>query len=188
MAANSGTMPGNQQLPRPLTAVEDVLCSFACECNKTTVAKKGQSCTQLGTEKHDCCEAKIKSHTPPPKLGGEKGYHPNGKPISGPRVPPNIPGGSIWPDACSLDASDKPDQFFDFKFGCPPGQPIRQHIYKKLVAQGIPGPHSTLLKTTPPNPPGWSKGQKPKVIKLGRRLDPPVTKEPKIISTETCNC
>jgi uncharacterized Zn-binding protein involved in type VI secretion len=185
--ANALCAPGNQQLPRPLTPVEDALCEMACECNKIP-PKPGQTCTRLGEEKHKCCDDKIKSSTPPPALGGEQGYHPDGKPISGPRVPPNIPEGSVWPDACSLDAAGKPDQFFDFKFGCPPGQPVRQHTFARLEAAGIPGPHVTLLKQPPQVHPDWSRGQKKKVMDLGENLDPEVNKEPEIISPATCNC
>lgn len=188
--ANSATMPGNQQLPRPLTDVDDALCEMACECNKIS-PKKGQTCSELGTEKHDCCEQKIQAHSSKkasPKLGGERGYDASGKPINAPRVPPNTTPGSCWPDACAVNASGEPTQFFDFKFGCPPGQPVRQHTFKKLAAAGFPGPHVTLLKRPPLVHPDWSRGQKKKVMDLGDQLTPKVIKEPKIISPASCNC
>lgn len=166
-------MPGNQQLPLPLTPAADALCAMACECNKI-VPKPEQRCTELGTEKHDCCEQKIQEHNATnkqPRLGGERGYKQDGTEIHEPRFPPPKPG-SVWPDACSVDAAGNPTQFFDFKFGCPPGQPVRQKLIKK----------------PPLVHPGWSRGQKTKVMKVGRKLEPPVVKEPKIISPASCNC
>ena len=185
--ANSLTAPGNVQTTVPPDVLK-ALCDIFCECNNKP-SPMGATCTRLGTSKHDCCENAIKNeHQPPPALGGEQGYKADGTKINAPRVPPHCEPGSVWPDACSLDSGGNPDQFFDFKFACPQGSPIRQHTYKKLEAQGIPGPHVTLIKSTPPSPPDWSRGQKPKVEKLGAKLNPPVTKEPALINAETCNC
>lgn len=177
--ANSAVPTGNQQPPVPPDVLK-ALCDIFCECNSKP-SPTGVPCTKLGESKHDCCENKIKNeHQPPPALGGEQGYRRDGSKISGPRVPPIEPK-SIWPDACSLDAGGQPNQFFDFKFACPQGAPIREHEYKS-------GARATLIKSSPPVPPDWSPGQKSKVQRMGRKLNPKVTKEPQIINAKVCDC
>ena len=183
---NTVCLAGETQVPvsaAPPKPLQDI----CCECDKKVKPKPGQKCMSLGEEKHKCCEEKIKKHKGTSKLGGERGYTKNGTPISGPRGPGNIPKGSVWPDACTLDSDGNPDQFFDFKFSCPEGTPVREHTYKRPnKARGIvKGARATLL-AGPPKPGKWGRGQKKKVKNLGKKLTPKVTKKPMLVKSSDC--
>jgi hypothetical protein len=116
---------------------------IACDCDKKVkqapAGKKQKTCSQLGREKHACCEKAIQG---PPKaegIDGEQGYGPK---ASKPGDPDRAPltqtrsqiyhagggkalRGTCWPDA-TITGTDGEKKFVDFKFRCPPNTPVRK--------------------------------------------------------------
>jgi hypothetical protein len=125
------TIVGQAPLP-PLTAAE-VLQKMVCDCDSSISQKPGQNCQDLGDEKHDCVDAKIKEHNAAggkPRIGSEMGWQEYIDPLTDMPAVEMIPGarkklprrlrsGTKWPDAVSFDANGDPQQCFDFKFKCP---------------------------------------------------------------------
>ncbi|NVJ26294.1 MULTISPECIES: PAAR-like domain-containing protein [Myxococcus] len=83
--------------------------------------------------------------------------------------------GTCWPDACSLDARGNPSQFFDFKFRCPEGTPIRR---KKGGGWVTASGESACA---------WGKGQQVKYVALSSALGINAkTNPPVIIGNDLC--
>ncbi len=145
-----------------VSAEEQLLQEIMCECDRNPPpAEPPGRCKEIGTAKHQCCEDAINSQQPP-GIGGERGYLKNGKPAN-PRgsYSPAPPKGSGFPDACTVDGNGNPTQFFDFKFPC--GGEADSNFYF---------------------PPG--KSQYDKYLKIGKKLEPPVTKPPRGITSRNC--
>ena len=130
--ANSATLEGETQTPKPTIDWDEVLKEIACKCDKQVQPNKQSTCRQLGQEKHDCCDKEIqkqKNKTGPGRqeqLAPERGYtNPDNPPVSRikmTRLQSWISGKnrrSCWPDAMLLDEKGNPKQLFDFKFKCP---------------------------------------------------------------------
>jgi uncharacterized Zn-binding protein involved in type VI secretion len=99
---------------------ERLLQDIMCRCNRETPKPPG-GCREHGVAKHACCDQAIQDHNPPPEIGGESGYRPDG---SGPfpdRATMEATGqdftGILFPDCCAMSGG-QPTQFFDFKFPC----------------------------------------------------------------------
>jgi len=171
---------------------------IACDCDKKVkqapAGKKQKTCSQLGREKHACCEKAIQG---PPKaegIDGEQGYGPK---ASKPGDPDRAPltqtrsqiyhagggkalRGTCWPDA-TITGTDGEKKFVDFKFRCPPNTPVR-----KKTKGGV-----RYFKTGPtPGPfPSWTvykngTTQKEKYEEVGKKNG--VNGEPEVITTENC--
>ena len=165
---------------------EKALHDIMCECHRNPPpAKPPGECKEIGEAKHECCEKAIKSHTPPPNIGGEKGYLKNGSPAA-PRssYKPAPPKGSGFPDACATDAAGNPTQFFDFKFICPDGT----RYWDKNANKGMGGYRTATGKGTADANFYFPKGrsQYDKYKKIGKKLKPPVTKNPKPLTSRSC--
>jgi hypothetical protein len=177
---------------RPLSpkTIEAKLKAIVCECNRKVQqapkGKKKKTCAELGTEKHDCCEEAIKKEGHD-QIKGEKGYDSKGNPMPAgmTRTQAHAAGlgrGTCWPDAMACDAQGKPDRLYDFKFKCPAGTPIRKA--KK-------GGQRWIYSTGKGPWPTWTKykngyTQKKKYEDLGAKMNPKVSKKPKVITNKGC--
>jgi hypothetical protein len=172
------------ELQAALVAAGNALQEMVCECAEEVKPGPDDTCRSLGTARHSCVNRKIHRHNSEkrtPRLGQEQGYERGtGNPVSTPRGP--IIGepfhqhmrrirGNMWPDGAVLDDFGRPVQFAEFKFQCDQGVPTRKGA---KASQG----------TTPQ---AWSPGQLEKTQDLGRQLDPPVTEEPALITSEACS-
>ncbi|MEM6296737.1 MAG: hypothetical protein AAGA54_36055 [Myxococcota bacterium] len=106
MTANAANPAGGiAQAPgAPALTGEEMLQKIATECDAsvspTNSKNKKKSCMALGTDKHNCCEEKIRDHQKtgkPPELEGEKGYkrpalHDDGSPVLPAQVPTPVGG------------------------------------------------------------------------------------------------
>ena len=82
---NTGaTMMGVHQYDRNASPAERALQDIMCKCHRET-PENPAGCRETGVDKHACCEAAISKHTPPPEIGGERGYDSKHNPIPGPR-------------------------------------------------------------------------------------------------------
>ncbi|SAK74043.1 hypothetical protein AWB79_04310 [Caballeronia hypogeia] len=171
----------------------DALKKIVCDCDKKVKqAPAGQpqkTCSQLGTEKHKCCDDAIKA--PPKKEGieGEQGFgtkkdgHP---PLTKTRSQMFHEGGgkalrgTCWPDA-TITGSDNKKRFVDFKFRCPPNTPVRKKK-KGGVSYFMTGPTPGLFPTWTIYKGGGSQLQKYKDVGAMNG----VTKEPECMTTENC--
>lgn len=127
---NTADMAGTLQ--QPLAVTESVLQKVCCECDAEIAPGPYDDCATLGTKKHACCEEKLMTKN---GVGGERGYNSDGSPFTnGPRA--QMPGEqywefrrriarTTWPDACALDTTGNPAKFYDFKFSCPEGVPVK---------------------------------------------------------------
>jgi uncharacterized Zn-binding protein involved in type VI secretion len=121
-------LSNEMQSPEPpaIPPADEVLQKMVCDCDKNTPRKKGQSCMQLGDEKHNCMERAIRDHNGAngkPRLGGEAGFTGETPPVMLPfdrkKTFASVRRGTDWPDAVSFDSKGDPEQIFDFKFKCP---------------------------------------------------------------------
>jgi uncharacterized Zn-binding protein involved in type VI secretion len=182
---NTGaTMMGLHQYSQNASPEEKLLQDIMCECHKNPPTPKPPGeCKDIGEAKHECCEKAIQNHTPPPNVGGERGYLADGSPAA-PRTSysPAPPRGSSFPDACSLDASGNPTQFFDFKFICPDGANYydrKSGMVKRSFGKGTADAAFYSRR-------GRGKSQFQKYKELGDNLDPPTQKDPKVITSRAC--
>jgi hypothetical protein len=174
------------QSPGSLAVEVQILADIMCECHATVSPAEEDNCATLGEKKHQCCEDKIqaqKSSSSPANIDGERGYNGKGGPISAARgsFSPAPPKDSMWPDACTTDGAGNPTQFLDFKFVCPKGG----RYYDKATGtvgyasgNGTPGA-SFYLK-------GGRNSQFNKYKRLGKKLNPPVTKDPMPLESSAC--
>ncbi len=183
---NTVDLAGNQDpTAAGARALEDILCG----CNELK-PQQGENCRKLGERKHKCCDDAIKNHNAnagTPKLQAEQGYivetgvhDPSASRVWAKGMSPGeyFSGiaGKIFPDAAILDENGKVDQFCEFKFQCPKGVPTR--------AGAAPSAGTAPQDWTPATP--TKPSQLDRTIALGEKQDPPVTKEPKLITSEDC--
>jgi uncharacterized Zn-binding protein involved in type VI secretion len=182
---NTGaTMMGLHQYSLDASPEEKALQDIMCECHKNPPPPKPPGhCKEIGEAKHECCEKAIKNNKPPPNIGGERGYLADGSPAA-PRASyiPEPPIDSSFPDACAMDAAGNPTQFFDFKFICPNGAYYydkKTYKVKRCFGEGTADSNFYLKKKR-------GKTQFQKYKELGEILDPPVEKDPKVITSRAC--
>lgn len=179
---NTGaTLAGLNQYDSAASTEEKVLQDIMCEChrNPPPPAPPGE-CKEIGDAKHQCCEDAINNQKPP-GIGGERGYLKNGK-SAAPRASyiPAPPKGSSFPDACAVDGSGNPTRFFDFKFICPGGTEYFDRKSGRLRRASGKGTADADFYF----PSGRSQFDKYK--KLGKKLKPPVTNDPRVITSRNC--
>jgi len=184
--ANTLNVAGDFESPPVPPAIQDIVCSCQRKVNRSR--NKNSTCAQLGSEKHACCEEAIKKHNAEgksPKLGGERGYDANGSQLQGNRAAladaGQLPPGSLWPDACIVDANGNPQQLVEFKFKCPAGTKIRKGKNGRWIRSRRSKQH-----------PGWGRGrgkrnQRVKYKALGAKMKPKVTKAPILATTAGCS-
>lgn len=175
---------------------EKILQEIVCECDKHTNEVQSKrtekaNCKKLGEQKHDCCNDGINLHNhmgKSPKLQTEKGYKESTgavDPLADRKWPRGTSpesyfkgiSGRIFPDAAILDSSGNVDQYVEFKFQCPEGTPTRT---------GAKPSEGTAVQDWTP-----AKGKKPDQLTrtqdLGGKQNPPVTKEPMLLTNENCS-
>lgn len=172
---NAADLAGNIDPGAPAQSAEEVLQELMCKCDSEVEQKPGQSCRDLGDEKHDCTDQKVREHNQAgkkPKLGSEMGWSEQEDIFTGETIVEMIPfarkrmrrsqrSGTRWPDAVSFDADDDPQQCFDFKFKCPSSK------YE--------------------GPPAWGTGQEGRYRRLTRQWgSDPDQYPPTIISNTDC--
>jgi hypothetical protein len=165
-----------------VTDVEKWLQDIACKCDKIQ-PHQGESCESLGRAKHKCCDDEIKNN-PRPDAEGERGYDAKGNQLKETRDEMEAAGtltGTMWPDACSVDGNGNPTQFFDFKFAGKDGCTYtdKKGVIKHAYGGGSPGADFYFSQRGKPS-------QFKKYQKLGKKLKPKVTKDPKPIVNAKC--
>ncbi|MCK4857537.1 MAG: hypothetical protein KAT58_06190 [candidate division Zixibacteria bacterium] len=171
------------QPSEPVSPEEKVIGDIMCECHETTGFDPGDcDCKDIGNAKHECCERAIQNKKPA-NVGGEQGYTNKGKKLSGSKnsYVPAPPKGSCFPDACSLDSAGKPKKFYDFKFVCPKGCFFgfdKNGKLKYSSGRGSPG-GDFMIK-------GGRNSQFNRYKRLGKKLKPPVTEDPRALESSAC--
>jgi hypothetical protein len=174
---------------------EKVLRDIICECNRLLdqiqdKRTKKANCRKLGEEKHDCCNDGINLHNKQgktPKLQTEQGYNESSgthDPQASRKWPRGASpsqyfksiSGKIFPDAAILDEEGNVDQFVEFKFRCPSGTPTREGAK--------PSEGTAVQGWTPAR--GKKSDQLTRTKDLGAKQNPPVTKEPMLLTNESC--
>jgi hypothetical protein len=173
------------QPSQPPSPEEKALGDIMCNCHATTPRSDDDDCKRLGDRKHDCCAAAIQNAKKPPNIGGEQGYDKAGNKLTQTRAQAEASGSlkdTAWPDACAQDAAGNPTQFFDFKFVCPRGVPNVNQKTGKIIwssGSGSPGGDFYMRK-------GGKPSQFEKYRDLGKKLNPPTTKDPKPLESSAC--
>ena len=162
----------------PEKALQDIMC----DCHRAIQPTDADDCASLGEKKHECCDNAIKSHKPPPEIGGEQGYGKNGVLQSQTRKQMKAAGtltGTLWPDACAM-SNGKPTQFFDFKFICPDGvRCYDKHTGKVWISRGEGAADANFYF---PN----GSSQYDKYRRLGKKLNPKLTRDPVPLTSRSC--
>jgi uncharacterized Zn-binding protein involved in type VI secretion len=190
-SATPGEDQDDEQTPDPKKVLQDIVCECdrlldSIQANRTTKA----NCTKLGEQKHDCCNDAINLHNKDgksPPLATEQGYREaSGAPDPGasrkwPRgaTPETFfrgIAGRIFPDAAVKDGAGNVDQFVEFKFQCPAGTPTR--------AGAAPSQGNAVQDWTPAR--NGKPSQLDRTVALGAKQDPPVAKEPMLVTNEDC--
>jgi uncharacterized Zn-binding protein involved in type VI secretion len=188
---NTGaTLMGVHQIDRTASPEERELYRIMCDCHYNTPVEDENDCVGNGNRKHECCEQAIAKHTPPPDLGGERGYqfdaagNPSLVPPGSTRASMAAAGtikGTMWPDACAMSGGN-PTQFFDFKFLCRGGTSYYDRHSGKVVNIPARGNADAMFYSGK----GRGKSQYQKYKELGDKLNPPCSKDPKVITSRAC--
>jgi len=186
---NTGaTMTGFDTFDTPRKALKDIVCACDKKVKQAPKGKKQKTCSQLGREKHKCCEEAIQGPPKAENIDGEKGYGkaPDHEPLEKTREQMYNEGGgkalrgTCWPDA-KMTGSDGEQKFVDFKFRCPPNTPTRKKKkggkrYWKTGPEPGPFPDWTVYK--------GGGNQKEKYERVGKKNG--VNGEPEVMTTEGC--